>query len=134
MSRMSSVLTAQGTGADVMLPMALPIFGGMLFELLTLFVVPLLWSAGLLLLGLHLLNEIAVVNTKCKRLPALVNTLSFGAEIDHDKWCVAAHITSCDAGFFVYNVPVTRGSVLKFSYFLLAGFFFLLTKLVAQSS
>jgi len=38
------VLTAQGTGADVMLPMALPIFGGMLFELLTLFVVPLLWS------------------------------------------------------------------------------------------
>ena len=38
------VLTARGTGADVMLPMALPIFGGMLFELLTLFVVPILWS------------------------------------------------------------------------------------------
>lgn len=38
------VLTASGRGGDVMRPMALPIFGGMLFELLTLFVVPALWS------------------------------------------------------------------------------------------
>ena len=38
------VLTATGRGSDVMRPMALPIFGGMLFELLTLFAVPLLWS------------------------------------------------------------------------------------------
>ncbi len=38
------VLTATGRGGDVMRPMALPIFGGMLFELLTLFVVPALWA------------------------------------------------------------------------------------------
>jgi copper/silver efflux system protein len=37
------VITAQGRGADVMGPMALPIVGGMLIELLTLFVVPVLW-------------------------------------------------------------------------------------------
>jgi len=37
------VIAAQGRGADVMAPMALPIVGGMLIELLTLFVVPVLW-------------------------------------------------------------------------------------------
>ena len=40
------VLTATGRGSDVMRPMALPVVGGMLVELLTLFVVPVLWSWG----------------------------------------------------------------------------------------
>ncbi|MCA9616068.1 MAG: efflux RND transporter permease subunit, partial [Myxococcales bacterium] len=40
------VLTATGRGSDVMRPMALPVFGGMAVELLTLFVVPVLWSLG----------------------------------------------------------------------------------------
>jgi Cu(I)/Ag(I) efflux system membrane protein CusA/SilA len=39
------VLTSQGRGADVMLPMALPSLGGMSVELLTIFVVPVLYSA-----------------------------------------------------------------------------------------
>jgi Cu(I)/Ag(I) efflux system membrane protein CusA/SilA len=34
------VLTSNGRGADVMIPMAIPTFGGMCIELLTLFVVP----------------------------------------------------------------------------------------------
>jgi Cu(I)/Ag(I) efflux system membrane protein CusA/SilA len=34
------VLSSQGRGADVMVPMALPIFGGMLLDLITVFVVP----------------------------------------------------------------------------------------------
>jgi Cu(I)/Ag(I) efflux system membrane protein CusA/SilA len=34
------VLTATGRGADVMVPMAIPAFGGMCIELITLFVVP----------------------------------------------------------------------------------------------
>jgi Cu(I)/Ag(I) efflux system membrane protein CusA/SilA len=34
------VLTSQGRGSDVMVPMAIPTFGGMLIELLTLFAVP----------------------------------------------------------------------------------------------
>ncbi len=38
------VLTATGRGSDVMRPMALPVVGGMAVELLTLFVVPVLWS------------------------------------------------------------------------------------------
>lgn len=39
------VLTSSGTGADVMIPMAIPLFGGMLFALMTLFVVPVLYTA-----------------------------------------------------------------------------------------
>ncbi len=39
------ILTSYGTGADVMIPMAIPAFGGMSVELVTLFVVPVLYSA-----------------------------------------------------------------------------------------
>ena len=34
------ILTSAGRGADVMIPMALPAFGGMTIELITLFIVP----------------------------------------------------------------------------------------------
>lgn len=37
------VITATGRGADLMRPMAVPIFGGMLFALMTMFVVPVLF-------------------------------------------------------------------------------------------
>lgn len=37
------VLTSSGRGADIMIPMAVPIFGGMLFALVTLSVVPVLY-------------------------------------------------------------------------------------------
>jgi len=39
------VLTATGRGADLMVPMAIPVFGGMLVALITLFVVPVLYAA-----------------------------------------------------------------------------------------
>ncbi len=39
------VVTSQGRGADVMVPIALPALGGMTVELVTLFVVPVLWCA-----------------------------------------------------------------------------------------
>ncbi len=38
------ILTATGRGSDIMIPMAIPSFGGMLFALITLFVVPVLYS------------------------------------------------------------------------------------------
>src|SRR5690606_41012655 len=40
------VMTSQGRGSDVMLPMAIPSFGGMVVALITVFVVPTLWSLG----------------------------------------------------------------------------------------
>jgi len=38
------ILTSQGTGSDIMIPMALPALGGMTVALVTLFVVPALYS------------------------------------------------------------------------------------------
>ncbi len=39
------VLTSTGRGSDVMVPMAIPSFGGMLLEVITMFVVPVLYAA-----------------------------------------------------------------------------------------
>lgn len=39
------VITSRGTGSDIMMPMAIPTFGGMLFALITLFVVPVLYAS-----------------------------------------------------------------------------------------
>ena len=38
------ILTSTGRGADVMIPMAIPVFGGMTIALITLFVVPVLYA------------------------------------------------------------------------------------------
>ncbi len=38
------VLTSTGKGSDIMIPMAIPLFGGMMIEVLTMFVVPVLYS------------------------------------------------------------------------------------------
>lgn len=38
------VLTSNGKGSDIMIPMAIPLFGGMTIEVLTMFVVPVLYS------------------------------------------------------------------------------------------
>ena len=38
------VLTSTGKGADIMLPMAIPTFGGMIFQVMTIFVVPVFQS------------------------------------------------------------------------------------------
>ena len=38
------VLTSTGRGSDLMAPMAVPIFGGMMIALMTMFIVPVLYS------------------------------------------------------------------------------------------
>ena len=38
------ILTSAGRGADIMIPMAIPSFGGMLFQVITMFVVPVLFA------------------------------------------------------------------------------------------
>jgi len=39
------ILTSTGRGAEIMVPMAVPVFGGMLVAVLTVFVVPVLYCA-----------------------------------------------------------------------------------------
>ncbi len=40
------VLTSTGRGSDIMVPMAIPSFGGMLIEVITMLVVPVLYCAS----------------------------------------------------------------------------------------
>ncbi len=40
------VMTSSGRGSDIMIPMAIPAFGGMLIAIITMFVVPVLYSAA----------------------------------------------------------------------------------------
>jgi Cu(I)/Ag(I) efflux system membrane protein CusA/SilA len=43
------VLTSTGKGADIMVPMAIPTFGGMIIQIMTMFVVPVfqaIWREG----------------------------------------------------------------------------------------
>jgi len=59
------VLTSTGKGSDIMVPMAVPIFGGMVIATLTIFVVPVLysmWQEGLL--KRSLIKEKEVENEK----------------------------------------------------------------------
>ena len=54
------VLTSTGKGSDIMVPMALPIFGGMTIAILTIFVVPVLysmWQEGLVKRKIKRLKE-----------------------------------------------------------------------------
>jgi len=53
------VVTSQGRGADIMVPLALPALGGMSIELVTLFVVPVLYSAMEERLLLQRLEEVS---------------------------------------------------------------------------
>ena len=39
------VLTSSGKGADIMIPMAIPAFGGMTVAIITMFIVPVLFSS-----------------------------------------------------------------------------------------
>ena len=38
------ILTSTGRGSDIMLPMAIPAFGGMMIAIVTMFVVPVLYA------------------------------------------------------------------------------------------
>jgi Cu(I)/Ag(I) efflux system membrane protein CusA/SilA len=38
------ILTSSGRGSDIMIPMAIPTFGGMMVAIVTLFVVPVLYA------------------------------------------------------------------------------------------
>ena len=58
------ILTSTGRGSDIMIPMAIPSFGGMLVALITLFVVPVLFSFKKELIVKKALNHNRIENEK----------------------------------------------------------------------
>ncbi len=61
------VLTSVGRGADIMVPMAIPSFGGMLLAIITIFVVPVLYC-GLAESSIRIKQMLAYLNLKIKQL------------------------------------------------------------------
>ena len=54
------ILSSTGKGSDIMVPMAIPSFGGMIIQVMTMFVVPVLysmWQEGKIKKGLKNQND-----------------------------------------------------------------------------
>eukprot|EP00747_Dinoflagellata_sp_TGD_P063643 gnl/TRDRNA2_/TRDRNA2_153548_c2_seq1.p1 gnl/TRDRNA2_/TRDRNA2_153548_c2~~gnl/TRDRNA2_/TRDRNA2_153548_c2_seq1.p1 ORF type:complete len:591 (+),score=77.93 gnl/TRDRNA2_/TRDRNA2_153548_c2_seq1:181-1773(+) len=58
----------------------------------------------------------AAVTDKCARVPSLVNSLSFGDDLDAERQYVVEYIIHSAAGFYVFEVCLTSVMVLKFTY------------------
>jgi hypothetical protein len=58
----------------------------------------------------------AAVSEKCTRVPALVNSLSFGDDLDTDRMYVVDYIKHSAAGFYVCEVCLNSVMALKFLY------------------
>mmetsp|Transcript_129108 Transcript_129108/g.373667 ORF Transcript_129108/g.373667 Transcript_129108/m.373667 type:complete len:712 (-) Transcript_129108:149-2284(-) len=67
----------------------------------------------------------AAVTDKCLRVPALINTLTFGEGADRERLHLVEYIVHSAAGFYVCDVRLTLGMVTKFTYIwfvILSGF------------
>lgn len=74
----------------------------------------------------------ASVTDKCSNVPSLVNSLYFGQHIDHKRQYVVEYIVHSAAGFYVFEIRLTSGMVLKCTYFCLAAGFTAFTTIVMR--
>jgi len=58
----------------------------------------------------------ASITDKCTRVPALINTLSFGQGTDRDRQHTVDYIVSSAAGFYVCDVRLNMAMAFKFMY------------------
>lgn len=90
----------------------------------------LLRAALVPVLGFHLAKEISVVNIKCDRLPAMISNLNFGHDVDLEKHVAVMAVTTCEPGFLIYGVRLTRGAVLKVCYVALVVTVFVVSRVL----
>lgn len=58
----------------------------------------------------------AAVTDKCMRVPALINSLSFGPGTERERHHLVEYISHSAAGFYICDVRLTLGMVAKFLY------------------
>mmetsp|Transcript_85135 Transcript_85135/g.156000 ORF Transcript_85135/g.156000 Transcript_85135/m.156000 type:complete len:100 (+) Transcript_85135:2-301(+) len=56
------------------------------------------------------------ISYKCDRVPSLINSLSFGHDIDYERQYVVQYIINSMAGFYVLDVRITVEMVVKAAY------------------
>jgi len=63
-----------------------------------------------------LFSQAAEVTEKCARVPSLVNSLSFGVDVDTRKHFLVEYIAYSQAGFYVREVRLTAAMAIKLTY------------------
>jgi len=58
----------------------------------------------------------SAVTGKCTRVPPLINSLDFGPATDKDSRNLVEYIQNSAAGFYIFDVCLTTGMVVKFIY------------------
>mmetsp|Transcript_31426 Transcript_31426/g.70751 ORF Transcript_31426/g.70751 Transcript_31426/m.70751 type:complete len:939 (-) Transcript_31426:98-2914(-) len=71
------------------------------------------------------------VTEKCTRVPSLVNSLSFGLDVDPQRHYLVQYVTYSAAGFYVQEVRLTAAMALKLTYISGIGAFAVLTKVTS---
>mmetsp|Transcript_21793 Transcript_21793/g.47820 ORF Transcript_21793/g.47820 Transcript_21793/m.47820 type:complete len:144 (+) Transcript_21793:3-434(+) len=81
----------------------------------------------------YFFSKMSAVNSKFMRLPTMLNGMDLGMEIDFSKSWVADYIltalSTSSCGFLVFNVVVTRQTILKTFYYSCAFFMVTLSQL-----
>uniref|UniRef100_A0A7S1WD34 Uncharacterized protein n=1 Tax=Alexandrium catenella TaxID=2925 RepID=A0A7S1WD34_ALECA len=58
----------------------------------------------------------AAITDKCARIPSLVNSISVGKIIDHDRMYCVQHIAHSQAGFYIFELRLTSAAIVKTIY------------------
>eukprot|EP00434_Breviolum_minutum_P019673 symbB.v1.2.017353.t2/scaffold1352.1/size234417/2 len=90
-------------------------------------------SGAFVLIGLaQLFLCAASVTDHCERLPPFVNSLGFGRSLDADRLYLVEYMFYSQAGFYIFEVRVTRDMVLKAFYISGMAIFYFATKVMAS--
>jgi len=90
-------------------------------------------SGAFVLIGLAPLFLCAAsVTDHCERLPPFVNSLGFGRSLDADRLYLVEYMFYSQAGFYIFEVRVTRDMVLKAFYISGMAIFYFATKVMAS--
>jgi len=76
----------------------------------------------------------ATVTERCARVPAFMNSLSFGTDLDTERLYLVEYIAHSAAGFYVFDVRLTAAMALKFSYLCCVVAFAVATNMLASST
>jgi len=88
---------------------------------------------ALLTLGISwIFFKAAAITDKCARVPSLINSCTFEADIDLERQYVVEYVLFSSAGFYVFEVCLTSDMILRFAYILVIGVFTLFTKIVSD--
>jgi len=95
--------------------------------------IPDLLPAVLVCIGILRVFRASTVTSRCTHVPSLLNSLSFGADIDMERQYVVEYIINSAAGFHVYDVRLTCSLAFKLMYMLAAVAFGFATSVLPKS-